>query len=59
MNISAPPFRTLPATGRPASRGHHEACLQSYVRHLHETRTRQSADGEPVRGKDPWIGLLV
>lgn len=59
MTFSAPPFRPLPAASRPATRGHGDACLQSYVRHLHETRTRQTSDGEPVRGQDPWIGLLV
>ena len=35
-----------------------EAPLQAYIRKLHEANNRHNTSDEPVRGKDPWIGLL-
>lgn len=32
--------------------------LQAYIRELHEANNRNNASGEPVRGKDPWIGIV-
>ena len=59
MNVSQNQARSLNLSGRPANRPHSEASLQAYVRHLHENRSRQSGDGEPVRGKDPWLGMVL
>lgn len=59
MNVSQSQFQSLNLSGRPANRSHSEASLQAYVRHLHENRSRQAGDGEPVRGRDPWLGLAL
>ena len=34
-----------------------EAPLQAYVRKLHEANNRHNTTDEPVRCRDPWIGL--
>lgn len=36
-----------------------ENVLQNHIRRLHEASDRASANGEPVRGKDPWLGLMA
>lgn len=59
MNVSQNQFRSLSLSSRPANRSHSEASLQAYVRHLHESRSHQTGDGEPVRGKDPWLGMVL
>ena len=46
---------------RPASRSTPtvtEDPLQAYIRELHEANNHDNAADKPVRGKDPWIGLL-
>lgn len=34
-----------------------EGPLQAYIRHLHETTALQNDNDEPVRGRDPWLGV--
>ena len=36
-----------------------ESVLQNHIRRLHEANNRAGANGEPVRGKDPWLGLMA
>ncbi|MEM8972005.1 MAG: hypothetical protein AAGD43_08095 [Pseudomonadota bacterium] len=36
-----------------------ESVLQLHIRKLHEAQTHSSSDGEPLRGKDPWLGLMA
>lgn len=52
-------FRSLSDPARPANGSHDEAPLQAYVRQLHESRNRQVSSNEPVRGKDPWLGMVL
>ncbi len=58
-----PAIQTGPTSPSPnATYAHHglaEAPLQAYVRQLHERNARRSPDGEPVRGKDPWLGMVL
>ena len=32
--------------------------LQAYIRELHEANNRNNTSDEPIRSKDPWIGVL-
>lgn len=34
-----------------------EGPLQAYIRHIHEARTVPNDNDEPVRSKDPWLGV--
>ena len=36
-----------------------ESVLQNHIRRLHEANNHTGANGEPVRGKDPWMGLMA
>lgn len=36
-----------------------DSVLQHYIRQLHNAKARYRADGEPARGKDPWLGLMA
>lgn len=53
----SPGQRSSAQTG-PAQREHEDA-LQAYLRRLHEANSAQDADGEPQRGRDPWLGLAL
>ena len=36
-----------------------ESILQLHIRKLHEAQAHRTGDGEPLRGKDPWLGLMA
>lgn len=36
-----------------------EDALQAYLRRRHEASGGQDGNGEPQRGRDPWLGLAL
>ena len=52
-------FRALGEAAPTANTAHEEAPLQAYVRRLHESRNRHTGNGEPIRGKDKWLGMVL
>ncbi len=52
-----------PSHSGPTSAGHpltmQDDPVQAYLRRRHETNAGQASDGEPQRGRDPWLGLAL
>ena len=55
-----PEYRNQPETRRPSPPNKaNETAFEAYIRILHENNVRAANEPEPVRGRDPWLGLAL